>query len=65
MAQVVQILVAAALLAGFVWVIWSISQRLTAKGIIVRPVSLMDAKMTEIERRRAERSAPKDVTAKE
>ena len=65
MAQVVQILVAAAVLATFVWAIWSISQRLTRRGFIVRPVSGMDAKMTEIERRYAERSAQKDATAKE
>ncbi len=65
MAQVIQVLAAATVLVAFVWAIWSISQRLTSKGIIVRPVSFMDAKMTEIERRYAERSAPKDVTAEE
>lgn len=64
-AQAVQILVASAALAAFVWAIWSIAERLKRKGIIVRPVSFMDSKMTEIERRYAEQSAPKDVKANE
>lgn len=65
MAQAVQILVASVALAAVVWALWSIADRLMRRGIIVRPVSLMDAKMTEIERRYAEQSVPKDETAKE
>ncbi|OYX59014.1 MAG: hypothetical protein B7Y86_00870 [Brevundimonas subvibrioides] len=65
MLQVLGTLIAFAAAGAFVWTIWSISQALMRRGIVVRPVSMMDARMTEIERRHTVNAARNDTTAKE
>lgn len=52
-----QFLIAALCLWLFVLVVWKASMALTRRGIIVRPVSLMDREMTKIERQFANSDA--------
>ena len=63
--KVIGTLIAFAVAGVFVWAIWSISQMLARQGIIVRPVSAMDARMTEIERRHAAKAAQNELVAKD
>lgn len=45
-----QFVLGAAGLAVFVLVAWKISSALTRRGVVVRPVSMMDSAMTRIEK---------------